>query len=243
MRLDSTPLTEALRAPQREMALVAYVVAGYPSRAAFPDVLSAVAQVADAIEVGVPFTDPMADGVSIQRASEAALADGTDLPYILETVANCSRPVALMGYLNPFLAGGPDLASDLASANVRALIVPDLPLEERDVLDGVPLVQLVTPLTPEGRIGALCDATAGFIYAVTGLSTTGTKSDLHQTPDTLARIRPHAQHPVLAGFGIRSATQVRALRGLCDGVIVGSALVDAIGRDEDPVDTLNALHA
>lgn len=241
MTPDPNPLTDALRAPRADMALVAYVVAGYPSRRAFADVLASVAAVADAIEVGVPFSDPMADGVSIQRASEVALADDVDLSWILEAVADCPRPVALMGYLNPFLAFGEGLAEALAEARVRALIVPDLPLEERGILGELPMVQLVTPLTPEDRVPRLCAATSGFVYAVTGLTTTGTEANLQDTPATLSRIRPHAQHPVLAGFGIRQATQVAALRGHCDGVIVGSALVDTIARDEDPAEFLRRL--
>ena len=124
---------------------------------------------------------------------------------------------------------------------MSALIVPDLPLEERDVLGDVPVVQLVTPLTDEARMAALCSATAGFVYTVTVTGTTGGQTDLHDVPATLARVRAHARHPVLAGFGIRQRSQVEALRDHADGVIVGSALVEVLKRGEDPAKFLEAL--
>ncbi len=237
-------LTQALRRPKHGVgALVAYVVAGYPTRGEFPDVLAAAAEVADAVEVGVPFTDPMADGVSIQRAASVALEQGVDLDWILEVIRDCPVPTALMGYLNPFLARGPTLVDDLESAGVAALVVPDLPLEERDVLGDAPLVQLVTPLTDEARLGALCDATAGFVYAVTALGTTGGRTDVGAASAALDRVRRRARHPVLAGFGIRTADQVRAACRHADGVIVGTALVDAIARGDDPARFLEQLMA
>lgn len=228
-------LTDALRNPRhRQGGLVAYLVAGYPSPSAFPEVLQRVAEVADAIEVGVPFTDPMADGVSIQHASQAALAAGVDLPWILDAVRECPVPTALMGYLNPFLAHGPSLATDLAAAGVSALIVPDLPYEERSILPDVPLVQLVTPLTEDARMAVLCNASQGFVYCVTVTGPTGGRSRLDAAPATLDRARRHARLPVLAGFGIRHPDQVRSLAPHADGVIVGTALVECLTRGDDP---------
>jgi len=233
-------IAHALRTPKQPgPGLVAYVTAGYPSRAAFPDVLARVADAADVVEVGVPFTDPMADGVTIQRTSRVALDQGVDLDAILDWVDGCPAPVALMGYLNPFLARGPSLADDLEQAGVEALIVPDLPLEEQAILPGVRLVQLVTPVTPESRRRALCAASAGFVYAVTVTGVTGGR--VKAPTDMLDAVRASSDLPVCAGFGIRSAEQVRALAPHCDGVVVGTALLEAIGRDEDPAAFLRGL--
>lgn len=226
-------ITEAIRSPKRPgPALVAYLTAGYPSRATFSDVLAAVAEVADVVEVGVPFSDPMADGVTIQETSRLALEQGVDLDYILREVQGCRTPVALMGYLNPFLARGPRLAEELRGVGVEALIVPDLPLEEQAILPGVPLVQLVTPVTPPERRRALVGASHGFVYAVTVAGVTG--GQVEAATDSLDAIRAVSQLPVCAGFGIRTAAQVTRLAPHCDGVVVGTALLEVVGRGEDP---------
>ncbi|MEM6931623.1 MAG: tryptophan synthase subunit alpha [Myxococcota bacterium] len=233
-------ITDALRAPKQDgPGLVAYVTAGWPSPAGFPDVLAAVASAADVVEVGVPFSDPMADGVTIQQTSRQALEQGVDLDAILGWVEGCAAPVALMGYLNPFLARGPGLAADLEAAGVEALIVPDLPLEEQDILEGVRLVQLVTPVTTPERRVALCRASHGFVYAVRVTGVTGGQVDA--PTDALDALRDVSTLPVCAGFGIRTAEQVRELAPHCDGVIVGTALLEAIGRGEDPAAFLRGL--
>ncbi|MBX2799510.1 MAG: tryptophan synthase subunit alpha [Myxococcales bacterium] len=239
-----SPITQALRSPKHGSgALVAYLVAGYPDREAFRALLHRVATVADVIEVGVPFTDPMADGVSIQQASHAALQQGVDLPWILQTVAGCPVPVALMGYLNPFLAFGDGLPQALVQADVSALIVPDCPLHERHILGEVPQVQLVTPLTEPGRMADLCEASSGFVYAVTRTGITGTALDSEREglSSYLGRVRNATALPVMAGFGVRAATDVQRLSPHCDGVIVGSALVDVLARGDDPVAFLHQL--
>ncbi len=248
-------IAHALRAGMREgyPALVAFLTAGYPSKERFAETLIAVAAAADVIEIGVPFTDPMADGVTIQRASALALAEGVDLAFIFETLAGLRErlktPVLLMSYLNPLLAPGfTGLATAARRSGVSGLIVPDLPLEEsvslKDALnaEGLALVQLVTPVTPDARLQRLCKASQGFVYAVTVTGITGGQTASATARDAyLARVRDHSSLPVCAGFGIREMTQVDALAGQVEGVIVGSALVEALERGEDPRAFLKSL--
>jgi tryptophan synthase alpha chain len=238
----------ALGAP----ALVAYITAGFPSRERFREHLRALAAAADVIEVGVPFTDPMADGVTIQRASLAALAQGVSLAWILEELAalrGIGPPLLLMSYLNPLLAFGiGHLAARAAAAGVAGFIVPDLPLDEsselRAALDEwqIALVQMVTPVTEAERLAQLCAGSEGFVYAVTMTGTTGRNVAVPAEVLTyLDRVRAIAPLPVCAGFGIRSREQVERLRGHVDGVVVGSALVEVLERGEDPGSFLRAL--
>jgi len=235
-------------AARGEPALVAYITAGFPSRERFREHLRAVADAADVIEVGVPFTDPMADGVTIQRASLAALAQGASLAWILEELAalrGIGPPLLLMSYLNPLLAFGIGrLAASAAASGVSGFIVPDLPLDEsselRAALDEgkLALVQMVTPVTGAERLAQLCAGSEGFVYAVTMTGTTG--RNVAVPAEVLAyldRVRAIAALPVCAGFGIRSREQVERLRGHVDGVVVGSALVEG----EDPGEFLRAL--
>jgi tryptophan synthase alpha chain len=236
-----------------QAALVAYLTAGFPRRERFVADLARVAAHADVVEIGVPFTDPMADGVTIQRASHSALTQGVSLAWILaELTAQPVRPAApliLMSYLNPLLAFGLErLPAAAQAAGVAAFIVPDLPFEEcaelRAALNGagVGLVQMVTPVTPPERLAMLCREGQGFIYAVTMTGTTGKSVEV---PDSvleyLAAVRAAAPIPVCAGFGIRSADQVARLAGRVDGVVVGSALVEVLERGEDPAVFLDGL--
>ncbi len=255
----STPserIASAIRAAGRDgqLALVAYLTAGFPSRERFADHVHALARGADVIEIGVPFTDPMADGVTIQRSSQAALAQGVTLEWILrelEAMGPLRVPVLLMSYLNPLLAFGLDrLASAAARARVSGLIVPDLPFDEsasvRDAIGstGPALVQMVTPVTRPERLAQVCRASEGFVYAVTMTGTTGRSVTV--PPDTLEyldRVRAASTLPVCAGFGIRSAEHVARLRGHVDGVIVGSAIVEILERGEDPAAWLAKLRA
>ena len=208
---------------------------------------------ADVIEIGVPFTDPMADGATIQRASFAALADGVTLPWILETLraapSRGTTPIILMSYLNPLLAYGLErLPRAAAAAGVAGFIVPDLPFEESADLgqaldrEGLALVQMVTPVTPDARLATLCAAAQGFVYAVTMTGTTGKSAavptDVLAYMDRVKRVSPV---PVCAGFGIRSREQVALFGGHVDGVIVGSALVETLERGEDPGAFLESL--
>jgi len=235
-----------------EPALIAYLTAGFPSRERFREHLRALADTADVVEVGVPFTDPMADGVTIQRASLAALAQGVSLAWILEEIAalpGFATPLLLMSYLNPLLAFGiARLAETAARAGVSGFIVPDLPLDEssdlRAALDErqLALVQMVTPVTEPQRLAQLCAGSQGFVYAVTMTGTTGRNVAVPAAViDYLDRVRAASMLPVCAGFGIRSRDQVERLRGHVDGVVVGSALVEMLERGEDPGEVLRAL--
>jgi tryptophan synthase alpha chain len=247
-------ISSAIRAAaaKGEPALVAFLTAGYPSRAKFREHLQAVAQGADVIEIGVPFTDPMADGVTIQRSSLAALAQGVSLRWIfaeLEAMPPLKTPLLLMSYLNPLLAFGlKPLAEAAARAGVAGFIVPDLPLDEsqelRAALDArqIALVQMVTPVTKPERLRELCAGSQGFVYAVTMTGTTGKNVAVPaEIGRYLDRVRELATVPVCAGFGIRSREQVELLRGHVDGVVIGSALVEVLERGEDATEWLRRL--
>lgn len=234
-------------------AMVAYLTAGFPSPKSFLDLLQKVASAADVIEIGVPFSDPMADGLTIQRSSRVALEQGVSLKWILQQVKSCTpkpkTPLLLMSYLNPLLAYGLErLPQAAAEAGIAGFIVPDLPFEEsedlRAALDtqGLALVQMVTPVTPDDRLAKLCKSAQGFIYAVTMTGTTG--KNVAVPEETLAymdRVKKVSPIPVCAGFGIRSHEQVRRMSGHVDGVVVGSALVEVLERGDDPVAFLKSL--
>lgn len=234
---------------QGRPALVGYLTAGFPTRSRFQDNLTAVASACDVVEIGVPFSDPMADGTTIQRASFVALADGVTLPWILQALETRRAagappdpvPILLMSYLNPLLSYGlENLSRDAVAAGVAGFIVPDLPYEESGDLraafdeEGLAMVQMVTPVTPPARLGMLCKAAQGFVYAVTMTGTTGKSAEVPD--DVLAymdRVKKCSTVPVCAGFGIRSRDQVARFAPHVDGVVVGSALVETLERGED----------
>jgi tryptophan synthase alpha chain len=247
-------IASALRAAaaRGEPALVAFLTAGYPQKQRFREHLAAVAAGADVVEIGVPFTDPMADGVTIQRSSREALAQGVSLGWIFQELRAGARPAApllLMSYLNPLLAHGyARLAADAVASGVAGFIVPDLPLDESEELraalapHGLALVQMVTPVTTPERLARLCAASEGFVYAVTMTGTTGKSVAVPAaTLEYLERVRGMAAVPVCAGFGIRERAQIERLRGHVDGVVVGSALVEVLERGESPQAFLAAL--
>jgi tryptophan synthase alpha chain len=249
-------LSAAIRAAatRGEPAIVAFMTAGFPLAEKFREHLLAVAAGADVVEIGVPFTDPMADGMTIQRSSQAALKQGVSLRWILGELAAMQRPAAplvLMSYLNPLLQYGYErLAVDAASAGVCGFIVPDLPFDEGAELraalakTGVALVQMVTPVTTPMRLAEVCAASEGFVYAVTMTGTTGKNVAVPDTVlDYLDQVTAASPVPVCAGFGIRSREQVEKLRGHVAGVVVGSALVEVLERGEDPTAWLQGLRA
>ncbi len=256
MRCAGARITAAIRAAaeRKRPAIVGFLTAGFPSRDNFRTHLAAVASAADVVEIGVPFTDPMADGMTIQRASHSALQAGVTLKWILAQLTKPSSrtdpPLLLMSYLNPLLAFGlRELPTAAARARISGFIVPDLPYEESDELravlsaHGLALVQMVTPVTPAERLATLCTASEGFVYAVTMTGTTGkTVAVPDEVISYLERVRAVSRLPVCAGFGIRSRAQVEWLRGHVDGVIVGSALVECLERGEDPARFLRELH-
>jgi tryptophan synthase alpha chain len=247
-------IVSALRsaAKKGQPALVAYLTAGFPTREGFRGHLKAIAEEADVVEIGVPFTDPMADGVTIQRASEQALRNGVTLEWILQELSSGAKleaPLLLMSYMNPLLSYGlRTLATAAVQAGICGFIVPDLPFDESDefraALDAnlMALVQMVTPVTTPERLARVAAASQGFVYAVTMTGTTG-QSAASAAPSAsyLERVRAAATVPVCAGFGIRSREQIDALRGQVDGVIIGSALVEVLERGESPQKWLASL--
>lgn len=245
-------LQAAIRSPRdgRPVAVMPYLTSGFPMMAGFADLVSSLSQVADAIEIGVPFSDPMADGMTIQASSQAALAQGVTLPWILAELgkATVHCPLVLMSYLNPLLAYGLErLVVDAAAVGVCGFIVPDLPLDESESLRalagaaGLGVVQLVTPVTPEARLAQLTAASGGFVYAVTVTGVTGAGYDEAALLAYLDRVRAVSPVPVCAGFGIGNAAQVQALAGRAHGAIVGSALIRALAAGEDGVAFVRGL--
>jgi tryptophan synthase alpha chain len=254
MQNGSLRLEQAIRSANErgEPALAAFLTAGFPTREGFADVVRQVALHADIVELGVPFSDPMADGVTIQDSSRQALADGVTLSWILELVADLrlSVPIVLMSYLNPLLSRGFNiLAADAAEAGVAGFIVPDLPVDESDPFrealteKHVALIQLVTPLTPVDRQKRIAAASQGFLYAVTRTGTTGGDStgSVSSIATYLQGLRAVSPVPVLAGFGVRTADHVQSLARYTDGVIVGSALVERLAAGDDPAEFLRQL--
>lgn len=249
-------VTAAIRAANGagRTALVPFITAGYPHPASFVATLRDVASAGDVVEIGIPFSDPMADGMTIQRSSFEALKKGVSLKWIfdeLDAAGGIEAPLVMMSYLNPLLAFGYEaLAERAAASGVCAFIVPDLPWEEsaelRAALEarGLGLVQLVTPATPEARLKKLCSASRGFVYAVTITGITGGDTVL---PADLAgyldRVSGIASLPVCAGFGIRRAEDVASVGEHAAGAIVGSALVEVLEKGDSPSQFLKHLLA
>jgi len=231
---------------------VPFITAGYPEPKDFISTLQAVAAVGDVVEIGIPFSDPMADGMTIQRSSFEALQKGVSLVWIfdeLEKSGGIDAPLVMMSYLNPLLAFGYEkLAARALETGVCAFIVPDLPFEESDQIrgaleeQGIGLIQLVTPATPDDRLRTLCTASRGFVYAVTITGITGGDVGLpSDLADYLDKVASLSEIPVCAGFGIRVAADVAAVGKHASGAIVGSALVEVLERGEDPTAFLQSL--
>lgn len=229
-------------------ALIPYLTAGDPEPAATVPLLhTLVRSGADLIELGVPFSDPMADGPVIQAACERALAHRVSLRDTLGMAAefrdrDAGTPLILMGYANPILAMGVDaFAEQAAAAGVDGALVVDLPPEEahaiRQALIGRELdpIFLLAPTTTEERIRQICGQARGFLYYVSLRGTTGAdRLDFEDAADRMKRIRAHAALPVGIGFGIKDAASAGRAAGLADAVVVGSALVDAVRAAADP---------
>ncbi len=232
-------------------SVVPYLTAGYPEMDRFVGWIDELSMVSPAVEIGIPFSDPMADGTTIQESSAAALRNGTTLSGVLDALGNrrSDTPLVVMSYVNPLLAFGLDrLMPRLSDVGVCGLVVPDLPLEEAaPVVEAatsasIGMVQLVTPLTDPDRLVTLCAASQGFVYAVTMTGTTGgTVADGAAVSDYLDRVVDCSSVPVLAGFGVRTGEQVESLSAHCDGVIVGSAIIEEIAQGRDPVAYVSGL--
>jgi len=243
----------ALRSGQA--ALMPYVMGGFPDMATSRAIGEAyAANGADLVELGVPYSDPLADGPVIHAAATAALRAGATLDGVLQIGEALSQrlPVVLMCYVNLVLARGPQrFATALRDAGISGLIVPDLPLHESDEIRvacdaaGVALVPLVTPTTPDDRLAAIIANARGFIYVVSVVGTTGERAALaDHVGELLARVRRHATVPVALGFGISTPEQAaEAAAAGADGVIVASRLIRQADEAEDPAAATGALVA
>lgn len=240
---------DALRSAERK-ALVPFVTAGDPSLAATVPVMHALVDAgADLIELGVPFSDPMADGPVIQRSSERALARGAGMAYVLDCVRafrerDAHTPVVLMGYLNPVeIRGAGAFAAAASDAGVDGVLLVDLPPEEADEYraafahHGLVLISLASPTTPEARLQRLCVQSEGYLYYVSFAGVTGAdRLDASDAGQRLQQLRAMASIPVFAGFGIRDAQSAAAMARHADGVVVGSALVSALDGSRDALE-------
>lgn len=237
---------------EHRKTLIPFISAGDPSLKATERFVLELAEAgAGVIELGVPFSDPVADGPTIQRSTLRALAAGTTLADILALVARLRKKteaaLVLMSYYNPILQYGTDrFILDAVSAGVDGVIIPDLPLEEARVFvdrarpAGLDFIPLVAPTSTPERIRQICSIAAGFVYCVTVKGVTGSRQGLPADLDRLVgEIRKHTGLPVALGFGISTAAQAREFAHFCDGVIVGSAIVELIASA--PPDEASAL--
>ena len=235
--------TFAARRAEGRAALVPYVTAGYPRADATVELLDAVAEAgADVIELGIPFSDPLADGPTIQASSFASLEAGTTVERILDDLrsfrAGRETPVVLFSYLNPILRFGPDrFLAQAAEAGANGLLLTDLPTGadptlERSVVDSpLDLVRLVAPTTPLSRVPAVAEGGSGFLYYISRTGVTGARGDLRaELAGEVRAIREAVELPVAVGFGISTPGQAGAVGAVADGVVVGSALVKLLGE-------------
>jgi tryptophan synthase alpha chain len=226
-----------------------YFPLGYPDLPTSVDVIEALAKNgADLIEVGLSFSDPLADGPVIQKATQVALEHGITVRKSLAAVAELRKrgvaiPLILMGYFNPMLAYGLEkFVSDARDAGADGFIVPDLPLEEgaefEALVGDMPLIQMLAPTSPNERMESIARNAKGFIYLVSVTGITGERTSLAQgLGDLIATVREHTSVPVCVGFGIGTPEQAKEVGQMADGVIVGTACVRTIGSSKTPVET------
>lgn len=237
---------------ERRAALMPYLMGGFPDLPTSLAIANGYADGgADLIELGVPFSDPLADGPVIQAAGTAALAAGATLDGVLEIATELSErlPVVLMCYSNAILARGTEqFVADIAAAGVSGLIVPDLPLEEAPAtaescaVAGVAFVPLAAPTSTDERLAALGATVQGFLYTVAVAGTTGERGDESAYDEVIARVRPHTSAPVALGFGISTPEQASAAADAgADGVIIGSRLVREAAEQHDPAAACRTL--
>jgi len=239
---------KTLRAEGRA-ALMPYLTVGYPTPAQTADLAQAAIEAgADMLELGIPFSDPLADGATIQHTTQIALEQGTTVGTCLDTVAEIRRrgidsPLLLMGYYNPiFQWGAETFCAACQKVGVDGLIVPDLPPEEADDLHaacqahGLDLIMFLAPTSPDERIGQVSRRASGFLYLVSLTGVTGARASLPAELEAfVARVRAATDLPLAVGFGVGSPQQAARVARIADGVIVGSALLRAIGDSDDPV--------
>jgi len=241
MTLDET--FAALRS-RSEMALIPYLTAGFPSLdASIENVGVLAASGADIIEIGIPFSDPVADGPTIQYASHTALENGFRLETLLDALEGITvnRPLVAMSYLNPLMAMERDkLFARLKASHITGLIVPDLPVEEADGWvdrcreHAISLVFLAAPTSGVDRLKRIVEQSEGFVYYVSLTGITGVRTTLPQELHAaITSLKKMTDKPVAVGFGISTPKHVRSLTGIADGVVVGSRFIEALRRDED----------
>lgn len=231
---------EALRA-RNEKALVAFVTAGDPSLNDLPAIVDALARAgADVVEVGIPFSDPIADGPVIQASSQRALDRGVTPNDVLQAVSRIRAPVpiVLMGYYNPILRRGLErFAADAKAAGAAGVIVSDLTPEESDSWNaacrssGLDTIFLAAPTSTDARLDEVCLRSSGFVYAVSRTGVTGAGAGTGDARELVARIKARTQVPVCVGFGISTPEHVRSVCAFADGAVVGSWLVDLLHRE------------
>ena len=242
-----TNLSEAFS--KEAAALMPYFTIGYPDYATSLDVIEACVEAgADLMELGVPFSDPLADGPTIQHSTQLALENGITVKHCLEAVAELrvrgvAIPLILMGYINPILAYGLEkFVTEASQVGVSGLIVPDLPPDEGGELrllcqqHGLDLIFLLSPNSSKERIQYVTEQSSGFVYLVSVLGITGERKALPvELAEFVNRVRTQTDKPLAVGFGISTPEQAAAVGKIADGVIVGSALIKAAGQTADPV--------
>lgn len=240
---------------QNRAALVTFVTAGDPDYASSLEILKGLrAAGADVIELGMPFTDPMADGPAIQLANIRALAAKQNLPKTLQMVrefraTDSSTPLVLMGYYNPIFAYGVErFIADAKEAGVDGLIIVDLPPEHNDELcepaqaAGLDFIRLTTPTTDDQRLPTVLNGSSGFVYYVSVAGVTGAgAATMDHVEQAVARLRRHTNLPLCIGFGIRTPEHAADVARRADGVVVGSALVDQIAKAESPAQAIDGV--
>ncbi len=224
-------------------ALVPYLTAGYPTPDDCLTLLRAIENAgADVIELGVPFSDPMADGPVIQESSQVALRHGMHFERVLETIreAGLRIPVVLFSYLNPIVAAGPDSLRLAAAAGASGILITDLPLGADASMEAwlgngpLAFIRLVAPTTPADRMREVGAHGRGFVYLISRLGVTGARADVpDELPGTIARLRTATTLPICVGFGISTPDQARRVGALADGIVVGSAIVHAASQGID----------
>lgn len=236
----------ARAAAEHRAAFIPFMTAGYPSASRFPEVADELLRRADLLEVGLPYSDPLGDGPTIQKASEQALAGGTSTRHTLALVKDLRRthdtPIVVMTYINPIYAVGPREFMRLAAdAGVDGLILPDLPpdqdLEIADLAaeHGLAVTFLIAPTSTPERVKLVSEACTGFLYAVSVTGVTGARegSALAEVPAMLALARQYSRVPVAVGFGVKDAETARQVAQVADGVVVGSAFINAVREGQD----------
>ena len=253
MVAERTRLENALRATGDSLKLVGYMMAGHPNKKRSIEIGKKLANSGiAALEIGIPFSDPLADGPVVQKAGQTALEHGMTVEGSLEVAAAVAAegtPVVLMTYINPVLSHDPrKFAAEAAQARVAGVIVPDLPVEESEPVAGwlrsaaLDTIFLVAPTTTEDRMESICSHSSGFVYCVTVTGITGARKELPEGMNgLLGQVRKHTQLPVAAGFGISRPEHMKALRGHADAAVVASAIINEIDRGNDPIPLVKEL--